>query len=233
MPCFQALESQVKGQLSVARTQLSAATQQHESLRGQVRARQVQLPMVESVDLRALDAVLATHTEVATKKRKKVDKNTYLQKNLQSFRQLICDQEREDCPVCRRKFSTNDERQAALACLDEDLTVLPERIAREQQEAKEAEATRASLQELRGMVEKMVALDTEQIRPQTQRKQALEGEHAEVGLRVEDLVEQCAVMDHDVKSKKELVAEVRLMLDHVQQDIGLLREEGEKGGVYA
>eukprot|EP00983_Pelagomonas_calceolata_P114258 1160076-Pelagomonas_calceolata.AAC.2 len=57
------------------------------------------------------------------------------------------------------------------------------------------------------------------------RKQALEGEHAEVGLRVEDLVEQCAVMDHDVKSKKELVAEVRLMLDHVQQELGVLREE--------
>uniref|UniRef100_A0A7S3VU85 DNA repair protein RAD50 n=1 Tax=Dunaliella tertiolecta TaxID=3047 RepID=A0A7S3VU85_DUNTE len=221
----QALESQVKGQLSAARSQLNTATQQHESLRSQVRARQVQLPMVESVDLQILDGVLAKHTEAATKKRKRMDNKTYLQKNLMAFRQLICDQEKEECPVCRRKFSSEDEKQAALASLDEELMDLPEKIAREQHDAKEAEVTRASLQELRGLVEKMVVLETEQIKPLTQRKQALEGEHAEVGLRVEDLVEQCAVMDHDVKSKKELVAEVRLMLDHVQQELGVLREE--------
>eukprot|EP00967_Tisochrysis_lutea_P026433 scaffold30493_cov24-Tisochrysis_lutea.AAC.1 len=34
----------------------------------------------------------------ATKKRKRMDNKTYLQKNLMAFRQLICDQEKEECP---------------------------------------------------------------------------------------------------------------------------------------
>eukprot|EP00983_Pelagomonas_calceolata_P114259 1160076-Pelagomonas_calceolata.AAC.3 len=49
---------------------------------------------------------------------------------------------------------------------------LPEKIAREQHDAKEAEVTRASLQELRGLVEKMVVLETEQIKPLTQSESA-------------------------------------------------------------